>query len=155
MTSFRAVPIDPTRLATMRAQGHDEHGNPFTAFDAVGWEPLRCCLRLPSPGEPIALISYAPFTRTSPWREVGPVYVHAQACAGFGGDALPEQLRTGPRVLRTYRSDGTLDYDHIAVVDDGEDIEPALRKMLDVPEVPTVHVRAFATQCFLYAVERR
>ena len=154
MTTFRATPIDPARLAAMRAAGRDEHGNPFTAYPAVGWEPLRCCLRLADEDEPIALISYAPFTSRSPWAEVGPVYVHAEACAGFAGDELPAQLRTGPRILRTYRADETLDYEHVTEVPAGEDLEPALRKLFAEPEVAIVHVRALLPQCFTYAVQR-
>jgi len=154
MTNFRPTPIEPARLAAMRTAGRDEHGNPVTAFPAAGWEPLRCCLRLAGADESIALISYAPFTHVSPWTEVGPVYVHAAACDGFAGDDLPEQLRTGPRILRTYRADGSLQYEHVTPVPEGEDLEPALRKLFAEPEVETVHVRALLTQCFTYAVER-
>lgn len=154
MTTFTVTPIDPARLAAMRAAGRDEHGNPFTAYPALGWEPLRCCLRRAESGESIALISYAPFRTVSPWAEVGPVYVHAAECSGFTGDGLPEQLRTGPRILRTYRADETLDYEHIELVPEGEDLEPALRKLLAIPEVAIVHVRPMITQCFLYSVSR-
>jgi hypothetical protein len=154
MKTFRATPIEPARLAAMRAAGLDEHGNPFIAYPAIGWEPLRCCLRLAGEGESIALISYAPFATVSPWAEVGPVYVHAAACAGFTGDELPEQLRTGPRILRTYRADETMDYEHVTLVPEGEDLEPALRKLFAEPEVATVHVRAMLTQCFTYTVKR-
>jgi hypothetical protein len=154
MATFRADPIDPARLAAMRGAGRDEHGNQFTAYPAVGWEPLRCCLRLAREDESIALISYTPFTARSPWAETGPVYVHAAGCEGFAADELPDQLRTGPRILRTYRADGTLDYEHVTHVPEGEDLEPALRKLFAEPEVATVHVRALLTQCFTYAVER-
>jgi hypothetical protein len=151
---FRVTPIEPARLAAMRAAGHDEHANPFTAYPALGWEPLRCCLRLAGERESIALISYAPFATVSPWAEVGPVYVHADACAGFDGDELPEQLRTGPRILRTYRADETMDYAHVTLVPEGEDLEPALSKLFAEPGVATVHVRAMLTQCFTYTVGR-
>jgi hypothetical protein len=154
MTTFRATPIDPARLAAMRSAGRDEHGNPFTAYPAIGWEPLRCCLRLADEDEEIALISYAPFRATSPWAEVGPVYVHATACEGFAADELPAPLRTGPRILRTYRADETLDYEHITLVPEGEDLDPALRKLFAEPEVATVHVRSLLPQCFTYAVRR-
>src|SRR6476659_8917251 len=104
--------IDADRLARIRANDVDEHGNPFRPYPADGCEPLRCCLTLAVPGEPIALISYAPFQHVSPWTEVGPVYVHGAACDGHDGD-LPAQLRTGPRVLRTYDAGDALDYEHI------------------------------------------
>jgi hypothetical protein len=154
MTEIRAIPIDPDRLAAIRDRGEDDHGMPVTASAAEGWEPLRCCLRLAEAGEQVALISYAPFTEPSAWREVGPVYVHAEACRGFTDKALPAQLRTGPRILRTYRADGTMDYDNVTLVPEGEDVEAALRGLFDTGHVAVVHVRAMLTQCFTYAVER-
>jgi hypothetical protein len=143
--------IDADRLARIRAQGVDEHGNAFQPYPAGGGEPLRCCLQPAAPGDPIALISYAPFQHVSPWTEVGPVYVHGDGCAGHDG-GLPEQFRTGPRVLRTYDAENTLDYAHITVVPDGADLQPYLDELFAVPEVATVHVRAVETQCFTYAV---
>ncbi|MBO0847371.1 MAG: DUF1203 domain-containing protein [Nocardioides sp.] len=147
-------PIDPARLDAVREHGQDEHGNPFTAYDATGdGEPLRCCLRFARPGERIALISWAPFTGVSPWREVGPVYVHAERCEGYAERWLPSELRRGPRVLRTYRADGSMDYEHNTLVGD-EDLEPVLDRLLSEPGVATVHVRTVLPQCFLYAVTR-
>jgi hypothetical protein len=147
--------IDPTRLAAIRDRGQDERGNPLQPFAAAGWEPLRCCLTLPSPGDPVALIAYSPFPTSSPWAETGPVYVHPATCPGYGTpEALPPAFRTGPRILRTYRADGSLAYEHIAAVPDGVDLEPAVRAALAVDEVATVHVRAVLSQCFTYAVTR-
>ena len=75
--------IDPARLDVVRRNGTDGHGNDLYAFPATGkGEPLRCCLRMAREGESIALISFAPFAQASPWTEVGPVYVHADRCAG-------------------------------------------------------------------------
>ena len=155
VTGARAHAIDPASLAAIRHAGQDEHGNPFDIHAAHGWEPLRCCLTVAAPGEGVALISYAPLDRHSPWREVGPVFVHGAACAGYQPEAgLPPQLRTGPRVLRTYDDNDALVYEHITVVPDGEDIGPAIDRLLAIPDVATVHVRALAAQCFTYAVTR-
>ncbi len=153
MTNYDVIAIDPDRLEGMRARGADEHGNPFTGYPALGWEPLRCCLHIADAGERIALVAYTPFLAPSPWAETGPVYVHAERCAGHPAESgLPTSLRTGPRILRSYRADRTLDYDHITYVGQGDDIEPALRELLEVPGVGEVHVRAAQTQCFTYAV---
>jgi hypothetical protein len=151
---LRVHAIDPARLEAVREPGDDGFGNRLTPFDATGeGEPLRCCLRFARAGELIALISYAPFEGVSPWREVGPVYVHAERCAGYDGRGLPAELRRGPRVLRTYRADGSMDYDHNTLVWD-EDLGPALDRLLAEPDVATVHVRTVLPQCFLYAVTR-
>jgi hypothetical protein len=146
--------IDPARLEVIRAAGADGHGNVIRPFAATGQgEPLRCCLRYADHGEQIALISYAPFEDPSVWREVGPVYIHASPCEGYTPSGrLPEQLATGPRVLRTYRADDTMNYDHNTVVTDEADLEPIIERLLSEPDVATVHVRTLAPQCFLYAV---
>jgi hypothetical protein len=156
MAKLHVSAIDPLRLDRIRLTRRDESDNPVTPVPAAGWEPLRCCLALAGAGDPILLISYSPFTHRSPWAEVGPVFVHAQPCGGYPAtDELPEHLRTGPRILRTYHADGSLDYDDITVVDRGEDIEEHLVDLLSRPAVDTVHVRALAAQCFTYAVTRR
>ena len=150
MTRIHA--IDPARLDAMREAGHDGHGNAFAPYPATGdGEPLRCCLRDARTGESIALVSWAPFVEASPWREVGPVYVHAERCEGYDADGLPAELRSGPRVLRTYRPDGTMNYTHNTLVGD-EDLAPYLEKLLSLPDVGTVHVRTVLPQCYLYAV---
>jgi len=147
-------PLDPARLDAVREAGVDEFGNPFTPFEASGdGEPLRCCLRFAHAGEAIALISWAPFTDVSPWREVGPVYVHAEHCEGYAERWLPSSLRRGQLLLRTYHADGSMDYEHNTVVMD-EDVEPLLDRLLAEPEVALVHVRTLRPQCFLYAVTR-
>ena len=144
--------IDPARLDAVREAGEDVGGNPFTPYDATGQgEPLRCCLRFARAGESIALISWAPFTEVSPWREVGPVYVHASRCDGFAAPGLPPELDHGPRVLRTYRADGSMNYAHNTLVGE-EDLAPVIDRLLDEPDVATVHVRTVLPQCFLYAV---
>jgi Protein of unknown function (DUF1203) len=152
--SLTVHPIEPARLDGVRRARDDGFGNAFTPYDATGdGEPLRCCLRFARADESIALISFAPFTEPSPWREVGPVYVHAERCEGYADGELPEELRRGPRVLRTYRPDGSMNYPHNTLVGE-EDLEPVLDRLLAKPDVATVHVRTLLPQCFLYAVTR-
>ena len=82
-----------------------------------------------------------------------PVYIHAARCDGhIPTGLLPEELATGPRVLRTYRVDDTMNYDHNTVVSDDADLAPIIERLLSEPDVATVHVRTLAPQCFLYAV---
>jgi hypothetical protein len=155
MSDLNVIAIDPGRLDSIRTAGRDEHGNDLVAHAAEGWEPLRCCLRIARADEQIALISYSPFTVRSPWAEVGPVFIHAAACPGYpSAGELPAEWRTGPRILRTYYADESLDYDDITFVRKGEDVEPVLHDLLSRPRVAAVHVRAAAAQCFGYEVRR-
>ena len=154
MTQLLVRAIDPAHLEHVRTSGEDGHGNRLRPFAATGQgEPLRCCLRYANAGEQITLISYAPFDLPSVWREVGPVYIHAAPCDGYVPTGrLPEQLATGPRVLRTYRADDTMNYDHNTVIPDEAELEPTIERLLAEPDVATIHVRTVAPQCFLYAV---
>lgn len=156
-TTLYVYAIDPDRLAAVYESGNDGHGNRLRAIAADGeGEPLRCCLRNARKGEQIAVISYAPFDHPSVWTEVGPVFIHATPCAGYGDTGrLPEQLATGPCVLRTYRDDDTMNYEHNTVLTDKTEIGPIVERLLDEPDVATVHVRSLRPQCFLYAVSAR
>lgn len=153
-TQLLVQAIDPDRLDIARTAGTDGHGNRLRPFAATGQgEPLRCCLRYAESGEQITLISYAPFDHPSVWTEVGPVYIHVARCGGYEPTGrLPEQLATGPRVLRAYRADGTMNYGRNTVVADEADLTPIIERLLSEPDVATVHVRTLAPQCFLYAV---
>lgn len=154
-TRFTVSAINPARLERIRATDLDERGEPLSHFPAEGWEPLRCCLRLPERDEDIALLSYSPFPHAGHWAESGPVYIHTKPCGGYpNATELPADFRTGPRILRSYRADGTLDYDHIGLVPEGEDLEDPIRQLLGHEEVATIHVRALMTQCFTYSVEK-
>ncbi|GAB6902435.1 hypothetical protein JCM9957A_55260 [Kineosporia succinea] len=154
-TTLHVAAIDPRRLDAVRASGEDGHGNRLESFAAGGDEPLRCCLRSAEAGEPISLISYAPFDHPSVWTEVGPVYVHTGRCDGYPPTGtLPPDLAHGPAVLRTYRADDTMNYEHNTVVTDETDLDPLVRGLLARPGVATVHVRTLRPQCFLYAVSQ-
>ena len=154
MTHLLVQAIDPARLDEVRTTGADGHGNRLRPFAATGQgEPLRCCLRYAEADEQITLLSYAAFNHPSVWTEVGPVYIHAGRCGGYTPTSrLPEQLATGPCVLRTYRADDTMNYEHNTVVTDEADLEPIIERLLSEPDVATVHVRTLAPQCFLFSV---
>jgi hypothetical protein len=146
----RAIPA--LALDELRSRGVDDLGNPMQVAAAVGeGEPLRCCLRYATAGEDITLVSYTPEGQ-GVWREVGPVYVHADTCPGPTSSSLPPELRSGPRVLRAYRPDGSMNYEQNTLVSGDEDLEGELLRLLRDPDVSHVHVRTVLPQCFLYSV---
>jgi hypothetical protein len=96
--AFRVHAIPSRTLAEIRLAGHDRFGNELTPIvDDDGGAPLRCCLRRSTPGEPIYLIAYRPFTMPGPYAEVGPVFVHARPCPGYRETgAYPAAYRDWP-----------------------------------------------------------
>ncbi|MEU2762390.1 MULTISPECIES: DUF1203 domain-containing protein [unclassified Streptomyces] len=165
MTAYEPRPIAPETLDELRAA--DDAGRPCLPFTvADGGDPLRCCLRGSEPGELIALVSYAPLRRwaaatgASPgaYDEQGPVFIHAEACAG------PDPEREGypfsrPGALRAVRR-----YDARGLIVGGRLLEipaeaekgfdAALDEAFADPEVALAHVRAVEHGCFLFEVRR-
>ncbi|MEU3829251.1 DUF1203 domain-containing protein [Streptomyces sp. NPDC029080] len=157
MTTHIARPITPGVLEELRTA--DDAGRPVAPFtDEEGGAPLRCCLRRGEPGERIALVSYAPLRRWAArtgadpgaYDEQGPVFIHAEDCAGPSGEALP--FTDAHRTLRRYSADGRILGGRL--VTDAEAFRPALAAAFDDPEVALVHVRAVEYGCFLYEVRR-
>ncbi|MFJ5993793.1 DUF1203 domain-containing protein [Streptomyces sp. NPDC092370] len=156
-TTYTARPIDPRAVKELRAT--DDAGRPAVPFtDTEGGAPLRCCLRHSEPGERIALVSYAPLRRWAAetgaapgaYDEQGPVFVHAEECAGPAGAPLP--FTGSHRTVRRYSAEG-----HILggrLVAEPAGFETAFSEAFADPAVALVHVRAVEYGCFLYEVRR-
>lgn len=132
----------------MRLAGHDQFGNKLTPIvDDEGGAPLRCCLRRAAPGEPVHLIAYRPFTRTGPYAETGPVFVHASPCPGYREtDPYPADYRGWPTmVFRPYRHHAGLDCDAIAYdviqLGGGATAESLIASIFADPTVKFIHTR--------------
>ncbi|MEU0444692.1 DUF1203 domain-containing protein [Streptomyces tendae] len=157
MNGHTAHPIPPGVLDELRTA--DDAGRvPAPVTDDEGGAPLRCCLRRSRSGERIALVSYAPLRRWAArtgadpgaYDEQGPVFVHAEECAGPEGEGLA--FTNAHRTLRRYSSDGRILGGRL--VEGADAFAPALREALDDPAVAFVHVRAVEYGCFLYEVRR-
>ncbi|MFE6334501.1 DUF1203 domain-containing protein [Streptomyces sp. NPDC057798] len=156
MTIYRARPVPAPALKELRSV--DDAGRPAVPLtDEEGGAPLRCCLRRSTRGERIALVSYAPLRRWAagtgadpgPYDEQGPVFIHAEECAGpQEGDGHP--FANTHRTVRRYSADGRILGGELVAAPDDE----AFRNAFDDPSVALVHVRAVEYGCFLYEVTR-
>ena len=162
--SFEVRAIDPAVLAGLRAL--DDAGQaPRLLVDADGGAPLRCCLRAAPPGEPIALVSYAPLRRWAaqtgadpgPYDEVGPVFIHPGECEGPGGAEYPAAFTGSRRVLRSYGAAGRILGGRLVEPDEVRDPAAAgvvLGEIFADPQVALVHARAVEFGCFTFEVRR-
>jgi hypothetical protein len=152
-SGFRVAAMPRELLDRVRAAGVDDLGNELvTTISTDGGEPLRCCLRDAAPGERIALLAHRPFPWDGPYAEVGPVFVHADACGGYAAvDAYPEGFRPRQQVFRAYGHDRTIVE---SIVVDGADAEPALAGLLARADVDFVHSRNVAYGCYMFSLHR-
>jgi hypothetical protein len=156
--------IAPDVLGELR-QRDDSGAAPWLLVDEEGGSPLRCCLRPISPGERVALVSYAPLRRWAretgadpgPYEETGSVFIHAGPCAGPAGPGYPEPLAGAHRVFRSYSADGRILAGRLfgaGEASDASSAETVLAEIFADPAVALVHIRAIEFGCFLFEARR-
>ena len=140
--AFTIVPISPEAVPT--------ETYPVVADSQPGF-PCRICLRDAAAGERVKLFSYAPFSRPGPYRTVGPVYVHAETCARFGGGEVPAMLRRRLLSLRAFDAhDRMVDCD----VAEGAGLEELAERLFADERVRVIHVHLARAGCWACSLER-
>jgi hypothetical protein len=150
-SSFRVHALAADVLARIRSTRQDASGTPVESLRAEGGEPLRCCLRNALPGEAILLFGYEPPIGRSPYREIGAVFAHIEACARPLADGYPQEWRGKPQVLRSYDARGWI---RDALVHDGTDPEREISRLLADPQAVQLHSRNVAYGCFMFVITR-
>jgi hypothetical protein len=150
---FHVSALPTAVLESVRESHRDASGSPVEYVGADGGEPLRCCLRDAVARERLILFGYEPDIPASPYREVGPVFAHADPCAGpVADDEYPEGWVGRPQVLRAYDARGWI---HPSTrVHDGSDPVRVIDEMLANPEVAQLHSRNVAYGCYMFKVTR-
>lgn len=157
-------PIRPAVAAALRTR--DDAGQarePFIGDE--GGAPLRCCLSRSATGERIVLVSYAPLRRWAEehgadpgaYDEIGPVFLHADGCAGPRHDGFPAEVASSRRVFRGYDKRGHIVGGRLVSPAPGHAEEVAAAALDDLfadPAVEVVHVRAVEFGCFHAEVRR-
>jgi hypothetical protein len=147
---YQAIPAGV--LDAIRAAGRDEAGNPLEVVQGAG-SPLRCCLREARPGENLLLIAYTPPGTSGAYAERGPVFIHADRCAGYlTPHDYPPELARRQQVVRAYDRQGRI-CDGVLVTD-GQQARGAIAELLGRPEVELVHLRNVGYGCYNFAVRR-
>jgi hypothetical protein len=138
-------------LDGVRASGLDASGYPVERMVAQGGEPLRCCLRNARSGEQLMLFGFAPPIPAGPYREIGPVFAHAEECEGYADvAAYPPEWYGRAQVLRAYDRRGWI---HDATrVHDGQDPEIVIAGLLATPGVVQIHSRNVAFGCYMFTI---
>ena len=151
---YQAIPAED--LHRIRAAGFDDFGHPLQARvnQAETGTPLRCCLREAKVGDRVALISWQPLAEAleSVYAEIGPVFIHADECAGFRDDGTyPDGFRRRQQVLRSYTATGDM---HETALANRAEAEDTIRRLLADPEAAVVHSRNVLAGCYMFAIRR-
>lgn len=149
---FTTTAITAPLLQAVRTEGRDVSGQPVVPVLATGGEPLRCCLRDARPAERLILFGYEPVIPASPYREIGPVFAHAEPCGGPAGTSYPADWRGRRQVLRAYDERGWI---HSASREhDGSDPEAVIEQLLADPQVVQLHSRNVVYGCYMFRIVR-
>jgi len=150
MTRLDAPPVLPLVFEPLPSTpvGRDAR----VRIDPDGGAPLRCCLRDSRPGERIALVPVIPDGPRGPYRECGPVFVHAEPCSGPAHDGYPEDWRRRTQVFRAYDSTGSIVGG--VVVPAGQGQEEAARELLRDPSVAFLQTRNVVFGCYMLTIRR-
>ncbi len=154
MIRFVAMPTE--EVLALQAGGPDAYGQtPERQISDGDGVPCRHCLTRAAKGEPYLVLAYRPFPSDQPYAETGPIFLHANACPRFAaGDAVPEILTERPEfVMRGYDAGDRIVYDSCTIVA-GERIAEDAERLLDLPRVKYLHVRARTSTCYQCRIER-
>jgi hypothetical protein len=117
-----------------------------------GGAPLRCCLRDSRAGERIALVAVTPEGPQGAYRETGPVFLHADGCAGPAGTGYPEEFRRRTQVFRAYDATGAIVGG--SVVQPGTGQEETAAGWLADPVVAFLQTRNVIHGCYMLTIRR-
>lgn len=143
--------------AAYRAGAPDANGQaPERQISDGDGVPCRHCLGYVEKDAPYLVLAYRPFPAPQPYAELGPVFIHAEACPAYDpAQGLPPRHRTarGQQILRGYGADDRIVYG-TGIVVVPEAIEREAAAILKRPEVAYVHMRSATNTCFTLRIDR-
>jgi hypothetical protein len=152
---IRFVAIETETVARLQSGGRDANGQQPERHSATAdGLPCRHCLGMIKRGEPYLVLAYRPFPAPQPYAEVGPIFLHADACPRGGGTAAIPAFLNSPRyIVRGYGVDDRIVYGTGAVTETST-IPAKAEHMLREPAISYVHVRSASNNCFHCRIER-
>jgi len=144
------VPIPEEIAAEARSTHKDRFGHDLRVTTEMA--PCRLCLRISTAPEKLLLLSYRPLPDSSPYAEIGPIFVHADGCEPYDDiETFPADFAARRLVLRAYGREGQI---VDAVIAEPGTTPQRAASLLDNEEVVEVHVRHESYTCFDFKIVR-
>jgi len=150
------IPLSTDAVTALQAGAPDANGQaPERHISDGDGMPCRHCLRNIEAGEPYLILAYRPFPSPQPYAELGPIFLHAEACPRFDvGAEVPPILKQSERYLiRGYGADDRIVYGSGKIVPRDALADEAERVFGD-GRVAYVHVRSSTNNCYQCRIER-
>lgn len=157
MTALRFISMPTDQARSIQAGSPDANGQPPERHVATeDGLPCRHCQRSIMTGEPYLILAYRPFPTAQPYAELGPIFLHADACERHPDSAeLPEMFRDWVRVLiRGYDADDRIVYGTGEIVTPGG-VASAAERVFARDDVRYLHLRSSTNNCYQLRIERR
>ena len=144
--TFLVAGIDPAEADRLRAAG----GVTYVADSKPGY-PCRQCLRDAEIGDEMLLVSYDPFTASSPYRCASPIFIHSTPCASDDWHDLPVQLTSRTLSVRCF-DEAAMMLD--AALIEGIELSGTIETLFENPAIDHLHVHNASRGCWAALVKR-
>jgi len=118
---------------------------------AEGNSPCRVSLTDAQPGDELILVNYEHHPVDSPYRMRFAIYVRRGEEQFDAIDQIPEQLRSRMLAVRAFDENAMMVGWELA---DGQQVEPAIERLLAIPSAAYLHIHFAAPGCYAARVDR-
>ncbi|MEM7116968.1 MAG: DUF1203 domain-containing protein [Chloroflexota bacterium] len=151
---FTALPTDIVR-AYQNGTADANNQLPEQHVSTGSGTPCRHCLQPIAAGEPYLVLAHRPFPAPQPYAEVGPIFIHADACVRYGDElevegetaVIPPILDSKQYIVRGYNEQDRIIYGTGQVIKTA-DILQYSAQLLAQNDVAYLHIRSAANNCF-------
>ena len=155
MHPFRFTALPTSDVRAVQTGGPDANGlPPERAISDGDGNPCRHCLTEIEAGRPMLVLAWRPFPVPQPYAELGPIFLHADACERWTGRGIPPMFLHWERLLiRGCSSADRIVYGTGEVVP-VPGLAAAVAAKLARPDVAYLHARSASNNCFQCRIER-
>ncbi|MGE5511794.1 MAG: DUF1203 domain-containing protein [Bacteroidota bacterium] len=116
--------------------------------------PCRHCLEHVKAGQPYLILAHRPFPEPQPYAEIGPIFLHADACARYqASETVPPMLASPQYLIRGYSAGHRIVYGSGRIVPTVA-IPDAAADMFRDARISYIHVRSASNNCYQCRIDR-